>query len=207
MPALSTSSEDTRALLIEAAARLLAEQGPDGLSARRLAREIGTSTMAVYTHFGGMNELRRAIRADGYKRLGQVWGAVPRTDDPVADLTVAGASYVGFALANPNLYHSMFFELSGDDPRVPLDVAAAGVEFVACCMDAGRFHGADPFSTMWQLWTATHGIVAGALAGMITNDELEERMHSLGLTLYVGFGDERRDAERSIARARRRIAR
>src|SRR5437016_4851039 len=51
-----------RPALIEAAARLIATQGAAGLKLRRVAEEVGTSTMAIYTHFGGMPELRRAVR-------------------------------------------------------------------------------------------------------------------------------------------------
>ena len=58
-----------RAALIEAGARILAVDGPGALSTRRLATETGTSTMAVYTYFGSMDGLRRAIRAEGFARL------------------------------------------------------------------------------------------------------------------------------------------
>lgn len=205
MPAVQERVGDTRALLIEAGARLLAEHGPDALTSRRLAGEVGASTMAVYTHFGSMDDVRRAIRAAGYERIARVWGEVSRTRDPVADLTISGTSYVAFALANPNLYRAMFFEITSTDADVPPDVASTGVEFVRRCMDAGRFHRGDPWSVMWQLWAATHGVVAGRLAGMVSVGEIEDRLRDLGLTLYVGFGDERRAAERSIARARRRL--
>jgi AcrR family transcriptional regulator len=206
MAPVADSARDTRSLLIETGARLLAEHGSDALTTRRLAREIGASTMAVYTHFGSMDDLRRAIRDAGYARLARAWGAVLRTRDPVADLTVSGASYVGFALANPNLFRAMFFEIPSQDTHVPPpDVAGTGVDFVRHCMDAGRFNQADPWSVMWQLWAATHGVVAGILAGMIAIGEIEERLRALGLTMYVGFGDDRRAAERSIAKARRRI--
>ncbi|WP_345044424.1 TetR family transcriptional regulator [Streptomyces sannanensis] len=43
---------DVRRALLDAAARVLAEQGP--ASARRLVKEAGASTMAVHTHFGSM---------------------------------------------------------------------------------------------------------------------------------------------------------
>ena len=206
MPTSVESVRSTRSLLLEAGARLLAEHGSDALTARRLAREVGASTMAVYTHFGSMEELRREIRAAGYARLAQSWGTVSRTRDPVADLTVSGASYVGFALANPNLFRAMFFEIPGADVHVPPpDVAGTGVDFVRRCMDTGRFDEADPWSVMWQLWAATHGVVAGTLAGMIGIDEIEERLRALGETMYVGFGDDRGAAQRSFERARRRV--
>lgn len=191
--------------LIEAGARLLAEHGPDALSTRRLAREIGASTMAVYTHFGSMDELRRAIREAGYSRLASSWGAVSRTRDPVSDLTVSGASYVRFALANPNLYRAMFFELPAGGSDVPADLLGTAVDFAARCIDAGRFRPADPWSVMWQLWVATHGVVAGVLAGMVGLEQIEQRIRPLGVTMYVGFGDEREAAERSIRAARQRL--
>jgi hypothetical protein len=130
---------------------------------------------------------------------------VSRTRDPVADLTVSGASYVAFALADPNLYRAMFFEIPSTDAQVPPDLATTAVDFVRHCIDAGRFNRAEPSSVMWQLWAATHGVVAGILAGMVATNEIEERLRALGLTLYVGFGDNRPAAERSIAKAQRRI--
>lgn len=99
----------------------------------------------------------------------------------------------------------MFFEMPGTDPRVAPDVAGTAVDFVRPCIDAGRFAPADPWSVMWQLWTVTHGLVAGVLAGMIAPSEVEERMRLLGLTLYIGFGDDPAAAERSLDRARRQL--
>ncbi len=46
-----------RERIINTAAQLLATEG--AVSARRLARELGTSTMVVYTHYGGVDELTR----------------------------------------------------------------------------------------------------------------------------------------------------
>ncbi|HEY0806715.1 MAG TPA: helix-turn-helix domain-containing protein, partial [Pseudonocardiaceae bacterium] len=72
--------------LVDAAARLLAEEGPAALSTRRLAAAVGTSTMAVYTHFGGMDDLVRAMVREGFARLHERMARVRATDDPVADV-------------------------------------------------------------------------------------------------------------------------
>ena len=56
--------------LIEAAARVLAEEGRPAVTARRLAAEVGASTMAVYTHFGSMDELLVRMCRDGFARFG-----------------------------------------------------------------------------------------------------------------------------------------
>ena len=60
-----------RERIINTAARLLATEG--SASARRLARELGTSTMVVYTHFGGMDELTRQVMRRGSKISEPSW--------------------------------------------------------------------------------------------------------------------------------------
>jgi AcrR family transcriptional regulator len=64
-----TADPSVRTALIEHAARITAEEGREALTLRRLAAGVGTSTMAVYTHFGGMDDLRRAVRREGFARL------------------------------------------------------------------------------------------------------------------------------------------
>jgi hypothetical protein len=52
-----------RRAVVEVAARVLAEDGPHGLSLRRVAAEAGGSTQIVYTLFGGKpGPGRRALR-------------------------------------------------------------------------------------------------------------------------------------------------
>ena len=55
--------------LVEAAIRLLAEQGPSAIKARTVASAAGLSTMVVYSHFGGIPELTRAVIDQGFKEL------------------------------------------------------------------------------------------------------------------------------------------
>jgi len=54
---MASMSSSPRERLVEAGTRLLERDGLEALKARKVAAEIGVSTMAVYTHFGGMNGL------------------------------------------------------------------------------------------------------------------------------------------------------
>jgi AcrR family transcriptional regulator len=202
----ATHSRDTRTVLIETAARLVAEHGPDSLTTRRLASEMGTSTMGVYTHFGSMRELRRAIREEGFSRLGRQWASIEETRDAVADLSVSGGSYVLFALGNPHLYRAMFFEGPLDETdTIAASIAGPRLELIQRCIDSGRFDKADPAAILWQLWAATHGVVAGVLARVLELDAAQQHLDALGVNLYIGFGDDRAAARRSLNRARERL--
>src|SRR5436309_15180812 len=99
-----------RDALMESAGHLIATEGPTRLTLRRLAEAVGTSTMAIYTHFGGMPELRRAVRREGFARLTARLAGVARADDPLADLARIGHAYYENATTNPDLYRIVFME-------------------------------------------------------------------------------------------------
>src|SRR2546430_2455219 len=138
-----------RPALLEVAARLLAEEGPAALSPRRIAADAGSSTMAVYTYFGGMSGLVREIVHAGFARLEENLTRVHDTDDPVADMAMLGRAYRHTALANPHLYAAMFggaslagFSLSEEDRQHGRYTMASVLACAQRCITAGRFREA-----------------------------------------------------------------
>lgn len=198
---------EVREALIEAAAFLLVREGPAALSSRRLAEEVGTSTMAVYTHFGGMDGLRRALRERGFARLTDYFDLVPVTRDPVADLAALGWAYCFNAVANPQIYRAVFLEapIDSDDEAIGRAAVQQPIDTVARCIEAGRFRPADPESLGIQLWVASHGMVTGLLAHLLTLEEVIEHFSAMGVNLFIGFGDDPKKAKRSIQRAQRHM--
>ena len=202
------ADREVREALIETAARLLVREGPTALTTRRLAAEVGTSTMAVYTHFAGMDGLRRAVRIEGFSRLDEYFDSVPTTHDPVSDLAALGWAYYFNAVANPQLYRVVFLDSPIDEEDVATGRAAVQrpIDTVARCIEAGRFNPADPESLAIQLWVAGHGMITALLAHLLTLEEVIEHFSAMGRNLFVGFGDDPEKAEHSIDRARRRMS-
>lgn len=166
-------SHDVRRALLEAAARLLDDEGPGALTARRLTADAGTSTMAVYTHFGGMPALVREIVVEGFARLAAHVGQVPTTDDPIADLLALTFAYRANARENPHLYSVMFGAAQlGGYRLAPGDAEIGGYTFdilsaaVARAMAAGELEDSDPDLVAHQLWSAMHGFVMLEIADM-----------------------------------------
>ena len=191
-----------RAALIEAGARILAVDGPGALSTRRLATETGTSTMAVYTYFGSMDELRRAIRAEGFARLAGTLDALPRTQDSVADLAAGGLTYLTSGLAGPALYRAMFNDRPPDgDDDAGAEVFQRVVDDVTRCMAAGRFDSADPsLAVPWagEIWTMRHGMVTLALTGLLPTQQIRFLLADMTYRLAVGYGDTPSVARHSV---------
>jgi AcrR family transcriptional regulator len=209
---------DQRARLLEAALRSLEDAGPEALQARKLTAEIGTSTQAVYTLFGGMPGLFEAIVADGFDRFARHVAAAPETGDPVADFFTQGWAFCDWALSHPQLYRLMF-GLTGGRLRVHsgLEMTVAGtlanfpegraamgvmVHSLERVRDAGRIRPVDPLVAAGQFLSATHGYVLLEIAGAFGQDgEGRQVIAPLAVNLMVGLGDDRAAAERSLAAA------
>lgn len=166
-----------RARLVAAAIGLLEAGGPEALQARRLAARIGSSTMVVYTHFGGMRQLVEAVAREGFVRLGRQLAAIPVTADPVADIFEFAWVYRGYALANPQLFRVMYGAttpgghrlkgidiVSGQFPE-GLDAFAHLVRVVRRAQAASDGPDEDPMIASLQIWCAGHGYVMAEIAG------------------------------------------
>jgi AcrR family transcriptional regulator len=162
--------DETSASLLVAAHRLLAEDGPEALTVRRIASEAGMSTMNVYSRFGGKDGVIDELYADGYRRLEAALMAVPVTDDVVADLWKLAEAYRSFARDNPTYYRIMFrITVPGYDPS-PEAVATALSslsKFVSRVSDGQRqgrivtyADGNDAQDIAAGLWAMCHGIVS-----------------------------------------------
>ncbi len=194
---------DLRLRMLEAAAHLIADEGSHALSARRIAAAAGTSTMAVYTHFGGMEELRRAIRREGFDRLTAHLAGVEPTGDSLVDLARLGAAYCLNALAHPDLYRVTFLEgpIDLDDAATGLESFAPLVGGVQRCADEGTMEPGDAWSRAIQLWTGAHGMLTAHFAGLITLDGLLEHFAAMGTALFIGYGADRERSAAAVASA------
>ncbi len=162
---MSNVKPDLVEQLVDEAARLLAEQGPGGLSLRKLAASVGVSTMPVYTLFGDKRGLLGAMHREGFRRLGEALAAVPETDDPLADLGALGLAYRQAALASPHLYGLMFGRIVPEFQPDEEDRAAADatyrplVDAVARGQAAGVLASGSPDRIALHLWAVAHGMV------------------------------------------------
>jgi AcrR family transcriptional regulator len=205
-----------RVHLVEAAAQLLATEGRDAVTARRVAGVVGASTQAVYTHFGGMDELLAEIWREGFRRFGEVLDEPAVTDDPVADWMAQGWGYRRFALRDQHLYRVMFGEglvaFRLNDER---DRDAASGTFLSLlarierCVDAGRWMVDDVYTAGELVWMTVHGHCTIELTGYFDHlDRDPVRTYEEGLRrTSLGFGDHPERSAVSLQKARRRAAR
>jgi AcrR family transcriptional regulator len=193
-----TKDPGVRTLLIERAAQMLRAREP--VTLRSVVAGTGMSTMAVYTYFGGMDGLWRAMRQEGFTRLAARLREVPPTADPVRDLAALGFAYVSNALANPDLYRVMFdagFEL--EDPAAADETLHSLVSAVERAKEIGRLRsGVDPLALAVQTWAIGHGLVSLVATGPLPHETLDHGGPML-VALFVSHGDDPAACHDSVA--------
>ena len=176
-------ADDRRRRVLEVAARLLAEEGPHGLSLRRVAAESGGSTQIVYTLFGGKPGLADALYAEGFRRLGASMGAALDAAPPPGDperLLALGRGYRAFALAEPAFFSVMFGRaIPGFTPARATRAVGRSltlgrvVQAAQECLDAGTLVGADADELARTCWVTTHGLASIEVNGMLSVEDAD----------------------------------
>jgi AcrR family transcriptional regulator len=211
---------DVKDRLVAAAIRLLGDGGPESLQARKLAAEVGVSTMAVYTHFGGMAALVDEVARTGFSRLSAALAEVGESEDPVADIFSLARTYRQTVAEQPQLFAVTFGQTAPGGKRATLsdltteagrEAAQEGLEAfdhivraTERAIEAGRFRPADKYQAAAQLWSALHGFVTLEASGHFGTGEqgIDHILIPLGITMAVGLGDTVDRAGRSTEAAK-----
>ncbi|WNV86311.1 TetR/AcrR family transcriptional regulator [Umezawaea sp. Da 62-37] len=186
-----------RTLLVERAAHMLRTREP--VTLRSLVAGTPMSTMAVYTHFGGMNGMWRAVRQEGFTRLAAGFAGVTTTEDPVRDLTALVVAYLRNALDHPDLYRVMF---DADFDLEDLKAADATLEHMVRAASRGRTAGrfredVVPLDLATQSWAIGHGLVSLVATGPLPPQALDHGVPML-IGLFTGAGDHPGECRTSV---------
>ncbi|MCP2267074.1 DNA-binding transcriptional regulator, AcrR family [Promicromonospora thailandica] len=186
-----------RTQLLERAARMLREREP--ITLRSLVEGTGVSTMAVYTYFGGMDGVWRALRQEGFTRLAARLAALDVPDDPVEELVAVAAAYAVNALEHPDLYRVMF---DGTVDLEDVDAAEATLDYMVRaagrCRDRGRVaQDVDPDRLAREVWTVCHGIVSLVVSRVASRRTLASGIPLL-TAVIVAAGDDPAVCRRSV---------
>jgi AcrR family transcriptional regulator len=170
---------DLRRSLLNAALRLVEEQGEAALTLREVARMAGVSHQAPYRHFADRTALVAAVAEEGFRELHaelvEKTGAAP---DALSALRAVGVTYVLFAVAHRAHFRVMFgadaaaaratspsLDAACEAVFGTLTQAIARVQSLAPDVDVG-----DPLALALSAWSLVHG-----LASLLVEGQLESR--------------------------------
>jgi len=95
--------------LVDAALKLVEQDGAQAVSLRDLAQSLGVSRAAPYRHFANRDGLLASVAARGFDDLVALYeAALIAPGDGPARLRAAGGAFYDFATRRPGLYRLMF---------------------------------------------------------------------------------------------------
>ena len=98
-----------KAKIIRLTVSLAEKKGWEKTSVREISKEIGYSTIKIYSDFGGKDGLLKEIQKEGFKKLKKLYTASTNENtDPVHQLVELTKGHLKFASANTQLYELMF---------------------------------------------------------------------------------------------------
>ena len=102
--------EDLKADILRHTLTLAGEEGWPGVSTRKIADRLSTSTTAIYHYFGGKEAILAELQRDSFRQLRDVQLAalVGREGKPKKQLKAVSLAMLHFARQNPERYALMF---------------------------------------------------------------------------------------------------
>jgi AcrR family transcriptional regulator len=168
----------TREVVVDTAFELTREKGWSGVSARSIARRLGSSTMPIYSSLGSMEEIEGEVRKRAEALL-QEYQLRPFPDNPPLGLAVG---YVKFAKEETRLFRFLFLEAprrrSAQDLEHQTDEADAafgGHPSLQTLMDQMPELRTNPM--ILKSWIFVHGLATLVSSGAL--DIPEERAWEL----------------------------
>lgn len=155
MPRKAKFSKDE---IIEAALKIVRDNGPEALTARALGAELGSSARPVFTVFTNMEEVRRDVAAaarEVYYRY------VNRGLEQIFPFKGVGDEYILFAMEEPKLFQLLFMAEQKEIPTLTgiLPLIDGNYERISDSIrkDYG-LEGENIEKLYRHLWIYTHGI-------------------------------------------------
>jgi AcrR family transcriptional regulator len=183
---------DLRTALLDAAMTIVARDGAAALSLRGVARAAGVSAMAPYHHFADRAALVAEVAAIGFERLyvDKLAALAASDDGPRAALVAGARAYVGFILANPELYRLMKGNELADraaHPALATVAARPGAKLAELVAALGPLN-VTPASAAKAIWALAHGLGLLAIDGYLESAGVALDLASAGTeALIAGF--------------------
>lgn len=176
MPRPRLHDEVLRQRLLVLAGEKLSEKGPEGVVLRALAQEAETTTRAIYSLFGGREQLLRAVFDEAFARFGAHLNEVGSTGDPREDILRLGRAYRASALDDPHFYVVMFGSVPSKVEPAEGSYQRASETFdpLRRAVEQGVRQGVlrqdDPLRVATALWSVVHGLVSLELGGHLSSE-------------------------------------
>lgn len=174
-----------------AAERQVAAHGPDAISLRSIAAELGWTAASLYRYYASKAELLDALRIAAHDRFSdRIEAAHASTDDLWDRSRAIGDAYVQFAQDEPAAYRLMFAngldegEKSPELHRAEQRSNRTLTGYVRDMVEAELLTG-DADLIAHAYWAAIHGLVMLRMAGKLDNSPAFDNLRHAAMRMIT----------------------
>jgi len=181
-----------RQTLLSAATQMIAENGIESLSLRKLAEKVGVSRTAAYHYFQDKNHLLCAIAADGFRRWQDSLDLLNNQLEDLDKFEQYILGYINFATSNPEEYELMFGRCIWKQSKCTPELQEISrktfqnqVDMIEQWQSIGLVSGDNPLRIAQVIWGTLHGIAKLFIDGVYTDVTRAEEIVISALPMFL----------------------
>jgi AcrR family transcriptional regulator len=161
---------DLRDAMVQAAMREAERGGPEAISIKALAKELGVSQPAPYRHFADREALLAAVTAEAFRQFSAMLRQEIRKPSKKSKLSRLAQATLAFGLRRNGVYRLMFVSRIMASAPKDSELRDAGAETFALVLEAleSPAVGLIRERHALKIWASLHGVVMLAEQGLLT---------------------------------------
>jgi AcrR family transcriptional regulator len=163
---------DLRDALVHAALAEAEQGGPEAISLKALAKQLGVSQPAPYRHFADREALLEAVTAEAFRQFNAVLRESTGKPSTRAKLSRLAQAALAFGLSRNGIYRLMFASRTMACSPKGGELHNAAMETFGLLLDAleAPAVGLLRERQALKIWAALHGVVMLAEQGLLTGE-------------------------------------
>jgi AcrR family transcriptional regulator len=166
---------DLRDALVQAALREAEQGGPEAISLKALAKELGVSQPAPYRHFADRDALLQAVTAEAFRQFNAILRAAIDKPSTRSKLSRFAQTALEFGLQRNGIYRLMFASRTMACAAKNSELHIAAHEALALLIESLEAPAVGLLRERHalQVWAALHGVISLAEQGLLTGQVAE----------------------------------
>ena len=161
---------DLRDALVQAALRQADREGPEAISIKALAKQLGVSQPAPYRHFADREALLQAATAEAFRQFNAILNEAIRKPSKRSKLSRFAQAALDFGLRRNGIYRLMFASRTMACATTASELHVAARETFALLVESFEAPAVGLLRERHalQIWAALHGVISLAEQGLLT---------------------------------------
>jgi len=163
---------DLHDALVQAALRDAELGGPEAISMKALAKELGVSQPAPYRHFADREALLQAVTAEAFRQFTAILREAIGKPSKRSKLSRLAQAALEFGLKRNGIYRLMFASRSMANAEKDSELHVAAHETLVLLVESFEAPAVGLLRERhaMQVWAALHGVISLAEQGLLTGE-------------------------------------